>query len=736
MPKRHDAESIQESARPMRVSVVINTYNRVRSLARTLESLDYLTHPDFEAIVVNGPSTDETGAVLERHQGRIRVGSCPEINLSKSRNIGIDLAEGEIVAFLDDDAIPEPNWLSDLVAGYDMPMVGGVGGVVYDYTGYTVQYKSGVSDRLGDTRVNLEGPFWAYQVPGSDRYVHLLGTNSSFRRSCLLEIGGFDEEFEYYLDETDLCLRLQDRGYMIRQLPNAFVHHHFLPSHLRNAKRLLNHPFPVVKNKIYFALQNGHPRYSEPAILRQIQTFARHILEQHVPSLDDEQDRANFLAEVERAFETGIRRGCRTTRSFGRFRAKPAEGVAFTRFATRRPDRGRLTLCFLSQEAPPAPSGGIGRFVHDLATTLGSLGHEVHLITKGSERNLVEFDEGAWIHRILPRDLVPAGLETWPGIRRNLGLASAAYDEVCRIAETRPIDIIQVPIWDCEGILCQLDDRFRTVLSLQTTMKTVADLNPSWGDSPDARGLIALEEFALRQAGYIHAISPAILEKVQADYGLAFPPDRVGLIPLGVPDVGGQFRRTAIGDRLRVLFVGRLEKRKGIDLFLAAAARLCAESGQVEFVVVGDDTLQTGRGTTYKEEFLAACGAEVAARVQFLGKVEDDELYQQYANTDIFCAPSRYESFGIVFLEAMMFAKPVVGCAIGGMPSIIEDGVNGFLARPDDVDSLADALRRLIHNGPLRQEMGVRARALFLERFTARRMAREIEDFYRRILEV
>ena len=72
----------------MRVSVVINTYNRGPSLRRTLDSFRYLNHDAFEVIVVNGPSTDDTDAVLEEYRGRIKIGRCPEVNISKSRNAG------------------------------------------------------------------------------------------------------------------------------------------------------------------------------------------------------------------------------------------------------------------------------------------------------------------------------------------------------------------------------------------------------------------------------------------------------------------------------------------------------------------------------------------------------------------------------------------------------------------------------------------------------------------------
>ena len=94
-------------------TVVINTLNRAAHLRTALASLRHQRHRAFEVVVVNGPSTDDTEAVLALWPD-IKVARCTEANLSMSRNIGIAMAEGDVVAFLDDDATPEPDWLEHL----------------------------------------------------------------------------------------------------------------------------------------------------------------------------------------------------------------------------------------------------------------------------------------------------------------------------------------------------------------------------------------------------------------------------------------------------------------------------------------------------------------------------------------------------------------------------------------------------------------------------------------------
>jgi glycogen(starch) synthase len=252
----------------MDVSIVITTCNRAESLRATLHALRWQTYRRFEVIVVQNPCDDHTSEVLEQFAGQIRLVQCPERNASLARNLGIAQAAGQIIGFLDDDSIPDPLWLADIVAGYDSPTIGGVGGLVLGHTGRNIHTEYCVVNRRGVPRQDLRPPLWAYQQPGCDEYVHLLGANSSYRRSALLEVGGLDEEMKIHLDETILCLRLVDRGYRVRILPRAVVAHRYMPGHLRGADRIILRPYQVVKNTFYYALQHARPHDRMPEVLR------------------------------------------------------------------------------------------------------------------------------------------------------------------------------------------------------------------------------------------------------------------------------------------------------------------------------------------------------------------------------------------------------------------------------------------------------------------------------------
>jgi len=151
-----------------------------------------------------------------------------------------------------------------------------------------------------------------------------------------------------------------------------------------------------------------------------------------------------------------------------------------------------------------------------------------------------------------------------------------------------------------------------------------------------------------------------------------------------------------------ILTVGRwasAERYKGIDNLIRVTARLRARFTTLHLVVIGQgDDLPRLRQLAIDEG--------VADSVDFLGHLSREELAACYANADVFAMPSSGEGFGIVFLEAMAFAKPIVGTACGGTTDLVEHGANGLLVPPDDVGKLAEALESLMENDSFRTRLG------------------------------
>ncbi|AXA84714.1 hypothetical protein DCD74_08450 [Lysobacter oculi] len=727
-------------------SIVINTLNRGHLLGNTLSSFQWLEYEgDFEVVVVNGPSTDNSQEVVESWGGKIRWGRCPVANLSVSRNIGICMAQGDIVAFIDDDAIPEPEWLHQLARAYDHPDIAGAGGLVYDQTGYTYQYEYSTGNRLANANWHATKSAEQLCFPGSWEFPYLQGTNASFRRSALLEVGGFDEEIEYYLDETELCCRLIDAGYVIRQLPDAYVHHKFAPSHMRDNNRVTKYNYPVIKNKIYFALKHGRGHESLQAIMEDNLAFSKareNDIRFHVEGGRLEPDHLEVFAdENRRAWDRGMVRGMSGEHEY--ITAEKLERWAgeFNPFRTRLSSEP-LNVVLVSKDFPPEHGGGVATFMKDLAEALAAEGNFVHVITQSSDINRVDFENGVWVHRMLvaEHELPPEAARL--GVPQHIWNWSAtALVEARRIATHREIDVVEAPIWDCEGIAFIVEKRWPLVVSLQTTLSFWLDTHQTQRDDENwmnsfGRPMLALEQYVMQGADMVRSISAAIRQEIEHRYDFKFDDENVSLLPLGMPDVqrGKNPSRRKESAPPKVLFVGRLEARKGIDVLLEAATHLERQGVAFQLDVVGDDTLVKDCGGTYRADFDAHAPDSLKKKVSFAGRVSAQGLLDAYADCDIFVAPSRFESFGLVFLEAMRVEKPVIGTCAGGMPEIIKHQETGFTVPADDSQALADALKSLLRDAKLREKMGRAGRQHFLKTFTDRQMALGSLPMYRRAM--
>ncbi len=725
------------------VSVVINTYNRCNSLRVTLKALEQLDHPRFEVVVVNGPSDDDTEVLLAQYAGRVKVAHCAHRNLSESRNIGIRHSAGEIVAFIDDDAYPDPAWLDALAAAYDDPEVSAAGGPVYNFTGVAIQAWSNYVDSVGNAWVE-----WSKDgdltdlicAPASNVVPYTIGTNASFRRDLLVGMGGFDEEFEYYLEECDVCRRLVDRGYLVRALDDGFVYHKFLPSSVRERPDVVKDYYQVLKSKFYFALKHGTGRKSFVEVCDDLTSFVARALNDVERAVASDllalEDQVKFEADTHRASNAAFDAflsGQVRTREPSWFNSR-LEG--FLPFPTLRPRHEKLHLCYLSQEYPPARVNGIGRVVHQLATGMAGAGHFVHVLTRGEGEARVDLEEGVWVHRMPVTDAVPPPDPVVPA--HLWSYSHAMCEELERIHGQRPVDVVQAPNWDSEGIAAQLEGGFRVVIGLYTPLRTLTRVDPLFAEAleaqdPTIRQMVDLERFAYEHATGILACGPSVVEEVESEYGIALDRRRLGWVPHGLPDVTPGARPAERPGKVNILFVGRLEARKGIDMLLECVTPLAEEFDDVVFTIVGDDSLAAPGGTTFRRAFEASA-TKVRGRVQFTGQVDDTLLRRYYAGCDVLVVPSRFESFGLILLEAMMFAKPVVATDVGGMKEIVLHGETGFLVPPDNVAALTSALAAFVRSAQLRRDMGEHGRKRYEEHFALSGMVRGAEAYYRELI--
>lgn len=215
-----------------RLSVVLASWGRPRALCRCLLALSQLRATRFEVIVV----ADDPGVAVARSlpfAGRLKILRQEVENLSMARNTGIAAAAGDVVAFIDDDAVPEPEWADRVLAAFARTDAAAITGPVIGRNGISVQWGAMSFDRTGRDHRLAAGA-----RPDPSHTVKLHGTNMAFRADALTEIGGFDPSFRFYLDETDLALRLALSGAALFFDPTVRVHHGYAESARRRSDRV------------------------------------------------------------------------------------------------------------------------------------------------------------------------------------------------------------------------------------------------------------------------------------------------------------------------------------------------------------------------------------------------------------------------------------------------------------------------------------------------------------------
>jgi len=196
------------------VSVIVCSYNGARTLRQCLDAVASLDYPNYEVIVVNDGSTDDTAAIVQNHP--VHLINQPNKGLSAARNVGLAASNGDIVAFIDDDAFPHRCWLQYLAAAFNCSTHVGIGGPNLPPAG----------DGLVAECVAVAPGNPLHILLSDETAEHIPGCNMAYRREALLAIDGFDTRFRAAGDDVDLCWRLQDQGWTIGFCPAAVVWHH------------------------------------------------------------------------------------------------------------------------------------------------------------------------------------------------------------------------------------------------------------------------------------------------------------------------------------------------------------------------------------------------------------------------------------------------------------------------------------------------------------------------------
>lgn len=293
--------SVRPGAR-LRFSVIVVSRGRPRELDRCLKALAQVDHPDAEVVVVA-----DSGTLKSVSCAWVRSVGFDEMNISAARNAGIAASTGEICAFIDDDAVPEPMWLRWHEDALMRTGAAASVGFVRGRNGIGFQSRLESIDLEAETHREAErGEAAQIPVLVQGRAVKLVGTNMAVRREALLALGGFDPALRYYLDDSDLSLRLAKAGFAAAVAPLAEVHHAMAASERRTRLMAPRSLFDIGRSTAIFLRR--HPGADPDEVLERLTLRERRRLVEHmVRGTCEPGDVARLLRSLEQGWSDGAR---------------------------------------------------------------------------------------------------------------------------------------------------------------------------------------------------------------------------------------------------------------------------------------------------------------------------------------------------------------------------------------------------------------------------------------------
>jgi glycosyltransferase involved in cell wall biosynthesis len=388
----------------------------------------------------------------------------------------------------------------------------------------------------------------------------------------------------------------------------------------------------------------------------------------------------------------------------------------------------KLHLCLISQEYPPDTGwGGIGSYTYEMAHGLSRLGHRVTVISRAVGAPTVVRADGVEVHRIVAGSQwsrLPGGWRLdriWPGF------AWAAMQRVRAIHRRTPIDVVEAAEGRADGLfLPLLPRRPRIVTRLHTAWIFIDRMN---NIAPDRkkRFIYWQERRAIETADLVTSPSQAMLDLTRS--WLPHLPPASPVIPN--PVAVDQFRFEKAQRARDVLFVSRLERRKGLATIVAALPQMLARDAGLRLRFVGSDgTDEWGR--SWREQLVAAAPGDLH-RLTF-DRVPRSDLAATYGRAGLSILPSVWENFPYALLEAMACGTPVVATRVGGVPELVGDDC-GRLVPPDDPAALVEAIGVVFGDESYRAALGRNARQRAEALFSTERVVPQMLDAYRSVVD-
>ena len=375
------------------------------------------------------------------------------------------------------------------------------------------------------------------------------------------------------------------------------------------------------------------------------------------------------------------------------------------------PPRIAVLMVHTSPSSPPGgnKAGGLNVYVTELSKELARGGCSVDIFsrrTSPATSEVVEIEPGL---RVIHLDAGPVVSLPSELLHDYVGEFADAVDAFARVEGLR-YDVIHSHYWLAGLAGSALKARWSvphvTMFHTLGEVKNRASLSEN---EPSMR--IEGEAEVVAQADRV--ICATEHEKSQLVRLYRADPNRIDVVPLGVDierfrplDKDDARRELGFEDEKIILFVGRIEPLKGVDILINAAAMLESDVECSVLIVGGDDS---SKAQVAQLQGLAS-DLGIGHRVAFVGAVDHDKLPLFYNAADVCVVPSHYESFGLVAVEAMACGVPVVASRVGGLTGTVKDGETGYLIPWLCPEPFAERIEMLLDNESLRRNLGEAAR--------------------------
>jgi D-inositol-3-phosphate glycosyltransferase len=387
-------------------------------------------------------------------------------------------------------------------------------------------------------------------------------------------------------------------------------------------------------------------------------------------------------------------------------------------------------------------NGGLNVYVREVSNAFSERGIATDIFTRMQSSDDPNIESLAPLSRVI---YLPAGRGLDKYSLYNEVPAFAAGIRAFADREQIQYDLLYSHYWLSGEVACLLRPELGGGWAhIAHTLGLVKNRTLASGARPEPAQRIRVEGEVAQQADLLIASTVDEADDLIRSYGA--DPEHVYVVAPGIDlatfqplDRMEARRKIGFGPGRLLLFVGRLERLKGVEIAIRALGLLRdRDHDDLRLLVLGEDAREGGvrDGDESEKQRLKAVASALGVRdrVDFLGSVAHHELPYFYAAADVCVMPSYSESFGLVALEAQACGRPVVASGVSGLRSVVRDEVSGYLIDSHDPAVYAERIGRLLNDPELAQQMGRRGR-LLAQRFSWTRTADRLEGLFENVIE-